>query len=135
MKIVATPIPGATAVTLGDDDSGDYIIDPPPTPVEKRQVQVEQLALAPRVFANGLGNRETSFSWTVARIHADLPAAVAFVWDHAASVPLNCSLAIDDPDTTLVASFSSAVIVEVACLEQTGISTKFRYSVQGAVPA
>lgn len=134
MQIIATPIPSATAVTLGDDDSGDYIIDPPPIPVEKRQVQIEQLVLEPRIFANGLGNAETSFSWTVARIHADLPAAVAFVWGHAATVPMNCSVAIEDPDGTAIASFSSAVIVEVACIEQTGISTKFRYTVQGAVP-
>ena len=47
VQIIATPIPSATAVTLGDDDSGDYIIDPPPIPVEKRQVQIEQLVLDP----------------------------------------------------------------------------------------
>ncbi|HXP63248.1 MAG TPA: hypothetical protein VN829_22290 [Dongiaceae bacterium] len=135
MQIVATPIPTATAVTLGDDAAGAYIIDPPPIPVEKRQVQIEQLVLEARVFAIGLGNRQTSFSWTVARIHADQPTADAFVWGHAAGVPLNCSLAVNDPDGTAVATFSSAVIVEVACIEQTGLSTKFRYRVQGAVPA
>jgi hypothetical protein len=135
MQIIATPIPTATAVTLGDDAAGAYIIDPPPVPVEKRQIQIEQLVLEPRAFANGLGNAQTSFSWTVARIHADQPTADAFVWGHAATVPMNCSLAINDPDGTAIGNFSTAVIVEVACVEQTGISTKFRYSVQGAVPA
>ena len=47
---------------------------------------------------------------------------------------MNCSVAIEDPDGAAIASFSSAVIVEVACIEQSGISTKFRYTVQGAVP-
>ncbi|MGO8678054.1 MAG: hypothetical protein ACLQVX_19600 [Limisphaerales bacterium] len=135
MQIVATPIPSATPVTLGDDGAGDFIIDPPPIPAEARQVQTEQLALAARVFANGLGNRETSFSWTVARVHASQAAADGFVWGHAATVPMNCSLGINDPDGAAIASFSSAVIVEVACVEQTGVSTKFRYTVQGAVPA
>ena len=135
MQIIATPSPSAAAVTLGDDSAGDFIIDPPPLPAEKRQVQLEPLALAARVFANGLGNRATSFSWTVARVHANQPTADGFVWGHAATVPMNCSLAVNDPDGTTIASFSSAVIVEVTCLEQHGISTKFRYTVQGAVPA
>jgi hypothetical protein len=135
VQIIATPIPTATPVTLGDDGAGAYIVDPPPIPVEKRQIQIEQLVLEPRVFANGLGNAQTSFSWTVARIHANQATADTFVWGHAATVPMNCSLAINDPDGTAIASFSSAVIVEVACIEQTGISTKFRYTVEGAVPA
>jgi hypothetical protein len=133
MQIIATPIPTATAVTLGDDSVGDFIIDPPPLPAERRQAQVEQLAMAARVFANGLGNRATSFCWTVARVHADQPTADGFVWGHAAAVPMNCSLAVNDAGGTW--NFSSAVIVEVACVEQAGISTKFRYTVQGAVPA
>jgi hypothetical protein len=136
MQIIATDLAVVlAAITLGDDDAGAYIIDPPPIPVEKRQVQIEALVLEPRAFANGLGNAETSFCWTVARIHADQPTADAFVWGHAASVPMNCSIAINDPDGTAIGSFSSAIISEVACLEQTGISTKFRYTVQGAVPA
>ena len=120
-------------MTLGDDSSGDFIVDPPPLPVEKRQLQEELLALADRTFATSRGNRSTAFSWTVARWHADQPTADAFLWTHAASVPENCSLQITDAGGAW--NFSSAVIIEVAALEQTGVSTRFRYTVQGAVPA
>jgi len=53
VQIIATPIPTATAVTLGDDAAGAYIIDPPPIPVEKRQIQIEQLVLEPRASPMG----------------------------------------------------------------------------------
>ncbi len=133
MKIVATPIPSGTAVTLGDNSVGDFIIDPPPLPVERRQVQEEPLVMADRAWATGRGNRHTSWSWTVARLHADQPTADAFVWTHGPSVPINCSLQITDPGGTW--NFSSAVIEEVAIIEQTGVSTKTRYTVRGATPS
>jgi len=132
MKIVATPLPSGAAVTLGDDSAGDFIVDPPPLPVERRQLQQEALAFADREFATGRGNRSTGFSWTVSRVHADQGTATGFVWGHAAGVPMNCSLEVQEGGETW--SFSSAVIVEVAVLEQTGVSTKVRYTVQGAVP-
>jgi hypothetical protein len=135
MQIIATDLAEVLApITLGDDAAAAFIIDPPPIPTEKRQVQTEQLVLAPAVFANGLGNRQCSFSWTVARVHASQAAADTFVWTHAASVPLNASLAINDPDGSNIQTFSSAVISEVACAEQSGISTKFRYRVEAATP-
>jgi hypothetical protein len=133
MKIIATPIPAAAPVTLGDDSVGDYITDPPPLPIERRDLQQEALAFGSRKFATGRGNAETSFSWTVARVHADQPSADGFVWGHALSVPVNCTLSVMDATTTW--TFASAVIVEVACVEQTGISTRFRYTAQGAVPS
>ncbi len=122
-------------MTLGDDGTGDFIVDPPPIPVERRQAQIERLVLEARVFANGVGNAQVSFSWTVARQHGTQGAADAFVWTHAGEVPLNCAVAVNDPDGAAIQSFTSAVIVEVACVEQTGCSSKFRYTVQGAVPA
>jgi hypothetical protein len=132
MKIVATPIPAASPVTLGEDAAGDYIIEPP-QPVERREVQSEGLAFADTKFVTGRGNREYSFSWVVARQHADQEAAEGFTWGHAATVPMNCSLAITDAPGA--PNFSSAVIVEVAIVELKGQSTKTRYTVQGAVPA
>jgi hypothetical protein len=136
MQIILTDLSGVLSpITLGDDAAGAFIIDPPPIPAEKRQVQTEQLALSPRIFANGVGNRATSFSWTVARVHATQGAADTFVWTHAASIPLNASIVLNDPDGAEVASFTSAVVSEVTCTEQSGISTKFRYAVEGAVPS
>ncbi|MGA2864688.1 MAG: hypothetical protein ABSF95_09390 [Verrucomicrobiota bacterium] len=132
MKIVATPLPSGSAITLGDDSVGDFIVDPPPLPVERRQLQQEALAFAEREFATGRGNRRTGFSWTVARVHADQATATGFVWGHAAGVPMNCSLEVQEAEGAW--SFSSAVIVEVAVIEQSGVSTKVRYTVQGAVP-
>ncbi len=131
MKIVATPLPAGNPITLGDDRAGDFVIDPPPLPVERREIQIESLAFAERQFATGRGNRATSFSWVVARRHADQQTADGFVWGHAAAVPLNCAIQIQDAGGTW--NFTSAVIVEVAVLEQTGVSTKVRYSVRGAV--
>ena len=130
MKIVATPLPSGTAITLGDDSVGDYIIDPPPMPVERREAQVEDLALADQAFAQGRGNRVTSFSWTVSRQHADLATVAQFVWSHAASVPLNAALTVTQDAGS--ATFAAAVITEVAIVEVSGLNTKTRYRVTGA---
>jgi hypothetical protein len=129
MKITAAPTPNGTSVTLGDDSVGDYIVDPAPMPVEQRRAQVEELAMADEVFATGRGNRQTSFSWTVSREHADLASVAAFVWGHAASVPVDCSLAVSQDAGTV--TFSTAVIVEVGIVEITGLNTKTRYRVTG----
>ena len=131
MKIVATPLPSGTALTLGDDSVGEYIVDPPPLPVERRRAQVEELALADRVFAIGRGNRATSFSWTVSRQHADLASVVAFVWGHAAAVPVDAAIAVTQDNGTV--TFTSAVIAEVGIVEVSGLTTRTRYRVTGAV--
>jgi len=130
MKIIVTPLPSGTPLTLGDDSVGDYIIDPPPLPVERRRAQVEELALAERVFAAGRGNRATSFSWTVSRQHADLASVAQFIWSHAASVPVDAAIAVTQDSGTV--SFASAVIAEVSLVEVTGLNTKTRYQVTGA---
>jgi len=129
MKITATPIPSGAAITLGDDSAGDYIIDPAPMPVERRRAQVEELALAEQVFVAGRGNRETSFSWTVSRQHADLATVAEFVWGHAASVPVDCSLVVTQDAGSV--TFATAVMVEVGIVEITGLNTKTRYRVIG----
>ena len=131
MQIIATPLPSGAAVTLGDDATGDYIVDPQPLPVERRAAQVESLAFAARKVAIGRGNRQTSFSWTVARLHASLAAADTFAWNHAAGVPVNCSLQITVGTTVL--TYSSAVIDDVTITEQLGKSTKTRYTVKAAI--
>ena len=131
MKIVATGI-DATVITLGDDSVGDYIVDPPPMPSERRDVQVEGLAFGDRKFSKGRGNRATSFAWTVCRVHDSGTAACLFAWNHARLVPVDCSLLVDGP---VCASYSRAVITEVAVVDITGTNTKIRYTVEGAVPA
>jgi len=130
MKIIVTPLPAGAPLTLGDDSVGDYIIDPPPLPVERRRAQVEDLALADRGFAAGRGNRMTSFSWTVSRQHADLAAVAQFVWGHAATVPVDAAVAVTQDAGTV--TFATAVIAEVGLVEVTGLNTKTRYQVTGA---
>ena len=131
MQIIVTPFDGSDPLTLGDDSVGDYIVDPPPLPVERRQAQVEELALADAVFVKSRGNRVATFSWTVSRQHAS-PAAVAqFVWGHAATVPEDVSVQINQDSASV--TFSPAVITEVAIVEVAGLNTQTRYRVTGAV--
>ena len=133
MKIIVTDLAGVqAALTLGDDSVGDYIVDPPPVPTETRQAQHEPLAFGARQFSYGRGNALIKFSWTVERVHADIPTSTLFAWNHAAVVAWNVSIAIMSP--TVVATFMSAVIPEVAVLEQCGCSTKTRYTAEGCMP-
>jgi hypothetical protein len=141
MKITATDTVGALGtITLGDESSTasgfsgpDLILDPPPMLVERRAAQIEEIAFGARVFAAGRANAETSFSWTVQRAHADQDHAGAFVFTHAAAVPVTCSLQVYLDDGTLH-TFSTALITEVACIAWNNISTVFRYSVKGSTP-
>lgn len=133
MKITVNPVPSGTAVVLGDDSAGAYIVDPPPMPAERRVAQVEALYEANAVFAKGRGNRSVSFFWTVARDHADAITAAAFALNHCKDVPIDCTIDVLNGSTTT--SFIQAVIEEVTCVDLTGKSTRFRYSVVGAVPA
>ena len=134
MKIVASDLAAVLSnITLGDDDNGALIVDPLPLPATKREGQVEGLFRGSRAYAKGRGNRETSFNWTVSRQHADKATAMAFVYAHEALVPVDCGLVITHAAGTT--TYTSAVMVGVECVELTGLSTKFRYSVVGAIPA
>jgi hypothetical protein len=141
MKITATDTVGSLGtVTLGDESATatgfvgpDVILDPPPLPVERRQAQIEPIAFGARVFAAGRGNAETSFSWTVQRAHNTQDLAGAFVFEHAALVPLTCSLQVYLDDGTEHV-YSAGYIVEIACLAWNNISTVFRYSIKAATP-
>ena len=104
----------------------------PPVPTETRQAQHEPLAFGARQFSYGRGNALIKFSWTVERVHADIPTSTLFAWNHAAVVAWDVSIVIMSP--TVVATFMSAVIPEVAVLEQCGCSTKTRYTAEGCVP-
>jgi len=133
MKIVATPLPSGTAVTLGDDSAPNYIVDPPPMPVTKGQMQVEDLFRGSQPFVAGRGNVSASFNWTVHWLFATAALATAFVWSHGASVPQWCSLTLT-PDTGSAVTYSSALIQAVEVIEISGCSVKVRYSVIGATP-
>ena len=67
MKIVATPLPSGSPITLGDDSAFNYIVDPIPMPQQRREVQVEGLMMGAAVYlaSPGSGNVQTSFNWTV----------------------------------------------------------------------
>lgn len=128
MKITATV--GSTVTTLGDDSAGNRIVELP-MPAQRRQAQVEPLALAAAVFSAGRGNAETSFSWSVLWVLADLATACAFVWTHAATVPVTSALTILD-DSGGTTTYSTAQITEVTITEINGVNVRVRYSVQGA---
>jgi hypothetical protein len=131
MTITATDTDGVlAAVTLGDHSSGDWIVDPPMLPSERRKVQVTPLFRGAAPFVWGRGNRTISFSWVVSRDHGAVATAAAFAWEHAGLVPINVSLALaEGAETTTYVG----VISEVTCLELYGQATLFRYAVEGAV--
>ena len=131
MTITATDLDGVlTAVTLGDHAAGDWIVDPPMVPSEKRKVQVTPLFRGNAPFVIGRGNRTVAFAWVVSRDHGAVATAVAFAWEHAAAVPINVSLALVEGAETVE---YHGVISEVTCVELYGQATTFRYAVDGAV--
>jgi hypothetical protein len=133
MKIIITDLTGVVAaLTLGDDSAGNYIVDPPPVPIESRVVQNEPLAFGSRQFSYGRGNALTRFSWSVEWLFATNSAAAQFAWAHSSSVAWNVSIAIEGPPVW--ATFSSACMSEVAIVEQCGCAVKARYTADGAVP-
>ena len=79
----------------------------------------------------GRGNRLTSFSWRVARNHADEATAEAFAHQHENNVPVNCSIQMSNQG--IVTQYVSAVITKVECVERYGCATTFLYQVEGAV--
>jgi hypothetical protein len=133
VKITAKDAEGVLDdIVLGDDGGGDWIIDPPPLPVERRKVQITPLFRGATPFAWGRGNRAVSFSWTVARDHASADAAGAFMRGHPTKVPINVTLTVDDGAGT---DSYTGVIVEVAPVDRFGRATVFRYGIDGAVLA
>lgn len=133
MKIDVTDLESVlSAITLGDDSAGDYIIDPAPLPKEVRSAQVSPISLAGRVFAKGRGNRRVSWSWTVEREHTTATAASQFVFAHPALVPINAGVTVTLPSATV--TFTSAVITSVECVKNAGRTTQFRYTIDGATP-
>lgn len=140
MTIIATPIdtvtglPNGVAVTLGDDDGGDVIVDPPLLPSVRRAVQNVELAFNEGdQYAVGRGNRKRSFAWTVARDHGDPATATAFLHEHEGGVPINCQLDILTEDGSW--EYSWAVIAAAAFKEHYGVATTCQYIVEGAVLA
>lgn len=133
MKITVTDTDSVlTAIVLGDDSTGSDYITEPPLPSESRQVQTEPLPWFSYPFVVGRGNRDVSFSWTVARQHSTKGAASDFCKTHAPLVPVNCSLSILEGSTTT--TYSRAIMGRVECVEINGVSTRFRYSVTGVKP-
>ena len=98
MKIVAKDAEGVLAdVVLGDDEgAGDFIVDPPPLPAERRRMQVTALFRGVNPFSYGRGNRSMSFRWTVSRNHASADAAGQYMRWHARAVPINVELVVVD---------------------------------------
>jgi hypothetical protein len=133
MKIVATPLPSGSPITLGDDSAYNYIVDPVPMPSQRREVQVEGLMMgsAAYVASPGLGNVQTSFTWTVSWQFANLSTACSFVWSHPAAVPINCSIVVTD-DSGANTTFSAAVISAVEVVGQSGLNVTVKYSAIGA---
>lgn len=122
---------GAGTVTGGDPDNGtDVITDPPILPVEKRDVQIEKIAFGVSVFAAPRNNREVSFRWQVERQHTTANNAAKFRRLHAALVPIAMSMVITLDDGSTTETYPAAYMEEVACIEWSGIRTRFQYSLR-----
>ena len=132
MKITAKDAEGVLAdVVLGDDEgAGDFIIDPPPLPAERRRMQVTALFRGVNPFSYGRGNRSMSFRWTVSRNHASADAAGQYMRWHARAVPINVELVVVDGVNT---DTYVGVMVEVSAVGRTGRETVFGYTIDGAV--
>ena len=132
MKIVAKDAEGVLAdVVLGDDEgAGDFIVDPPPLPAERRRMQVTALFRGVNPFSYGRGNRSVAFRWTVSRNHASADVAGQFMRWHASAVPINVRLVVQDGNYQ---DTYSGVMVVVAAVGWTGRETVFGYTIDGAV--
>ena len=132
MKITAKDADGVLPdVILGDDEgAGDFIIDPPPLPLERRSVQITPLFRGTHPFSRGRGNRSIAFRWTVSRNHASGEAAGLFMRWHANTVPINVTLVVRDGNYE---DRYSGVMAEVAAAGRMGLETVFSYTIDGAV--
>ena len=132
MKIVAKDAEGVLGeVILGNDEgTGDFIIDPPPLPSERRRMQVTPLFRGTNPFSWGRGNRSVAFRWVVSRNHASADVAGQFMRWHASAVPINVRLVVQDGNYQ---DTYSGVMVEVAAVGRTGRETVFGYTIDGAV--
>ncbi|MDE2098236.1 MAG: hypothetical protein KGL39_13355 [Patescibacteria group bacterium] len=131
----------AQPIELGDDALGHRISVG--LPVQQRLGEDVAMADADWQLQLNHGNRVNVFTWTVDRDHGTVDAAVAFMRDHADSIPSDIGPAtavLQEAEDGGDAGASGSVIrflqqcrfISIECVRWDGQSTVYRYTVHGA---
>lgn len=136
MKITITPS-GGTAFVLGDDRAtpaatiGDGF-----RPRQTRVVQSQGLFRGAYKAELARYNLENTLTFVVERSFATVEAALNFMAFHADAVPAGGTLTLYDLSGTgqTTRTLGNAVVREIECVEHTGVSCKFQYTITGNGP-
>jgi hypothetical protein len=112
---------------LGDDDAREFITMAPSQ--ESRVVQSVHFLRGTKKTFFARGGRALQKTWTVNREHADEAAAKKFERDHANEIQPDGDLEILDAGVT--SWIVGAVVADINCLERSGRTTIFQYTIQG----
>jgi hypothetical protein len=131
VKITITPA-GGTAFVLGDDSAQANVRDG----FRPKQTRI---AAGAALFRAAYGaslpryNLENRLAFTVERTFATVEAALSFMAGHADQVPAQGTVALYNMSATgqITRSLANAVVAEVECVEHTGVSCKFQYTIAG----
>lgn len=114
--------------TLGDDSTGD-LITPAVARSHARLVHTEDLAGGANPVSFARRNARNQISFAVEKEHADLAAAVAFVFSHPDGLADQATLRFSEGATAY--ELADACLQGCELLHLTGRSTGFRYSFIG----
>ena len=131
MKITLTPL-GGTPFVLGDDSAGANLKEGF-RPKQMRVVQRARLFRGPYLANQARFNLENRLKFTVERVFGTVEPALGFMASHADQVPVQGTLAVYNQSATgqLARFLANAVVVKVECVEHTGVSCKFQYTIAG----
>jgi hypothetical protein len=133
VKITLTPS-GGTPFVLGDDTATPRaVIADGFRPRQTRQVQSQGLFRGPYKADLARYNLENSLTFVVERSFTTQEAAQNFMALHADTVPISGTLTIYLRSATGVSqrTLANAVMRDIECVEHTGVTCKFQYTVTG----
>jgi hypothetical protein len=133
MKITITPT-GGTPFVLGDDSASPAAaIGDGFKPRQTRIVQSQGLFRGPYKADLARHNLENTLTFVVERSFATVESALNFMAFHADSVPVSGTLTLYNLSGTGQATrtLANAVAREIECVEHTGVSCKFQYTIVG----
>lgn len=118
-------------VVLGDDRKRNFISRY--LPAQSRNVQVDEATRAEDVTVRDRKNKRNDVSIVVSRTHDSLADALSFLRDHADAVPTVGSITLEENygGKVSVSKMMNAAIPKVECIDHSGASTQFSYTIVG----
>jgi len=123
----------ALPIELGDDAVGHRISGG--VPAQRRTVESRTIANSDYQQNINHGNKLNTHWWVVDRDHGTIAAAVAFMRDHADTVPVDSGISgaklQETGDDGSIRFLQNCAIEAIECLRWDGQSTVYKYTVRG----